>query len=589
MTSMSKAVLFASAARLAAGLQVTTHANEVIQAAIDKLENMWPQKGKEILEGIFGALPPRDEGRALQERLLQKFQKHGTFVFAAFGSSVSAGHDNFMNQSWPFELERMLKPTFEDLGFGFEMRQRSAGGFGEMPFGAGCLASRAGEGVDALSWEWHYFRDPPCEGHRFLNEAAAMKSRPMVFAFADSNIPFDTLLKNRLGNTETGCGDIRVAARDAAMAMKDDDTWHPDKREYKPNEWYLTEEFISNAEVDRFSRELKSRKCHGLEEHPDERVPARDIWLQQTGVAPAFERAGHAFYPVAVGAGTAQLVSIPWYQAREKAFKYNWHPGPLGHTLIASSMAHFFLTNLKSALGEGPVPRRMKGPSDNNPLVGKPIVGQLEEPQCGTLRVSQCKTGMFPTSQGTALKGSRHSDKSDDTWEYSISYQAAERGREAVDKRWVYRGNKTSGELKLNFVAPNDGMYVLLCGAPCGWRCDGKAGYVSSMSQRWWPEDLPARKSVSDLKFSIDGNGIRGKDLPKLHEKLFGTEAGSFCRDCTNPASLCQPVAKVAKGRHTVGARVEPRTRAAIAPADVPHMQEGEEMFVEILEMLVVG
>jgi len=580
MTSMSKAVLFASAARLAAGLQVTTHANEVIQAAIDKLENMWPQKGKEILEGIFGALPPRDEGRALQERLLQKFQKHGTFVFAAFGSSVSAGHDNFMNQSWPFELERMLKPTFEDLGFGFEMRQRSAGGFGEMPFGAGCLASRAGEGVDALSWEWHYFRDPPCEGHHFLNEAAAMKSRPMVFAFADSNIPFDTLLKNRLGNTETGCGDIRVAARDAAMAMKDDDTWHPDKREYKPNEWYLTEEFISNAEVDRFSRELRSRKCDGLEEHPDERVPAKDIWLQQTGVAPAFERSGHAFYPVAVGAGTAQLVSIPWYQAREKAFKYNWHPGPLGHTLIASSMAHYILTNLRSVLGEGPVPKRMKGPSADNPLVGKPIVGQLEEPQCGALKVNQCKTGMFPTSSGTALEGARHADQSDDTWEYGISRQAAERGHEAVDKRYVYRGNKTSGELKLSFQAPKDGMYVVLCGAPCGWRCDGTAGYVSSMSQRWWPEDLPKRKSVSDLKFSIDGNGIRDKELPKLHETLFDKETGIFCRDCTNPASLCQPVAKVDAGPHTVGARVAPKSYEGA---------DAEDTFVEIMELLVVG
>jgi len=587
MTSMSKAVLLASAASLTAGLQVTTQADEIIGAAIDKLEGMWPQKGKQILEDIFGTLPPRDEGRALRERLLQKFQKHGTFVFAAFGSSVSAGHDNFMNQSWPFELERMLKPTFKELGFDFEMRQRSAGGFGEMPFGAGCLASRAGEGVDALSWEWHYFQDPPCEGHHFLEEAAAMRSSPMVFALADSNIPFDTLLKNWHG--ETGCGDIRRDARDAAMARKDEETWHPDKREYKPNEWYLTEEFISNAEVDRFSRELKSRKCHGLEEHPDERVPARDIWLQQTGVAPAFERAGHAFYPVAVGAGTAQLVSIPWYQAREKAFKYNWHPGPLGHTLIASSMAHYILTNLRSVLGEGPVPKRMKGPSADNPLVGKPIVGQLEEPQCGALKVNQCKTGMFPTSSGTALEGARHADQSDDTWEYGISRQAAERGHEAVDKRYVYRGNKTSGELKLSFQADSDGQYVLLCGAPCSWWCNGNAGFVSSKSQRWWPKDGPERKNVSDLTFSIDGRDISGGELTRLHDEMFHQETGKFCPGCKNPMDLCQPVAKVAKGRHTVGARVEPRTRAAIAPADVPHMQEGEEMFVEILEMLVVG
>jgi len=186
-------------------------------------------------------------------------------------------------------------------------------------------------------------------------------------------------------------------------------------------------------------------------------------------------------------------------------------------------------------------------------------VGQEEqEPKCGSLKLNQCKTGMFPTSKGTDLRGPRLSDESDDTWEYTISMQAAERGVEAVDKRWVYRGNKTSGELKLDIVAPKDGMYVVLCGAPCGWRCEGKAGYVSSVSQRWWPEEEGTRKSVSDLKFSIDGNGIRDNDLPKLHDKLFGQEAGIFCPGCKNPTALCQPVAKVDAGKHTVGARVEP-------------------------------
>jgi len=245
--------------------------------------------------------------------------------------------------------------------------------------------------------------------------------------------------------------------------------------------------------------------------------------------------------------------------------------------LIASSMAHFLLTNLKIALGEA---RRYQGPSADNPLVGKPIVGILQERQCGRLKVNECKTGMFPTSKGTELSRSHRSESSDHAWEYTTSAQAAETGREAVDHRWVYRGNKTSGELKLNFMAPSDGMYVVLCGAPCGWRCKGKAGYVSSMSQRWWPEGGPARRNASDLKFSIDGNPIRGKELPKLHEKFFDKEAGIFCPDCTNPASLCQPVAEVDAGQHTIGATVEPRSWEGA---------DGEDTFVEIMELLVVG
>ncbi|CAK0829418.1 unnamed protein product [Prorocentrum cordatum] len=191
--------------------------------------------------------------------------------------------------------------------------------------------------------------------------------------------------------------------------------------------------------------------------------------------------------------------------------------------------------------------------------------------------------------EGTQLSSARDAG-SRDTWQLVVSRQAAEgRTETTVDTRMAYRGTRADGELKLSFQADSDGQYVLLCGAPCSWWCNGNAGFVSSKSQRWWPKDGPERKNVSDLTFSIDGRDISGGELTRLHDEMFHQETGKFCPGCKNPMDLCQPVAKVAKGRHTVGARVEPRTRAAIAPADVPHMQEGEEMFVEILEMLVVG
>merc|ERR1719356_1304625 len=122
------------------------------------------------------------------------------------------------------------------------------------------------------------------------------------------------------------------------------------------------------------------------------------LWLQKTGVAPPWERAGHALYPVVIGATSKHLLPFPMYIAREKVFNVNWHPGPLGHTLIASSIAHFLLTNLQSALAHER--RTGEGPSDDNPLVGRPIIGQLKEPQCGSLTSKQCRTGMMPTTEG---------------------------------------------------------------------------------------------------------------------------------------------------------------------------------------------
>ncbi|CAK0829417.1 unnamed protein product [Prorocentrum cordatum] len=93
---MRKAVLVASTWSLAPGLQVTTQdPGEILQASIRRLENMWPHvDGRRMLEDIFGTIPSHDEGGALQARLLQKLHAHKTFVFATFGSSVSAGHDN---------------------------------------------------------------------------------------------------------------------------------------------------------------------------------------------------------------------------------------------------------------------------------------------------------------------------------------------------------------------------------------------------------------------------------------------------------------------------------------------------------------
>jgi len=191
-------------------------------------------------------------------------------------------------------------------------------------------------------------------------------------------------------------------------------------------------------------------------------------------------------------------------------------------------------------------------------------------------------------TEGTILSSARD-PSSQDTWTFETSRQAAERNTVTADERVGYKGTNASGELKLNFQADSDDQYVLLCGAPCGWWCEGNAGYVPSKSQRWWPEGGEKRRDVSDLTFSIDGREVSGEELNRLHDEIFNAETGKFCPGCKNPMDLCQPVAKVAKGKHTVGARVEARSRDGVAPANVPHMQEGEEMFVEILEMLVVG
>lgn len=53
----------------------------------------------------------------LKYKIAKKFiDRNSSFLFIFGGSSVTAGHDNYYNQSYPLVLERRLKPVFDALG-----------------------------------------------------------------------------------------------------------------------------------------------------------------------------------------------------------------------------------------------------------------------------------------------------------------------------------------------------------------------------------------------------------------------------------------------------------------------------------------
>merc|ERR1719356_2185557 len=92
------------------------------------------------------------------------------------------------------------------------------------------------------------FRDSPCEGHSFLAEAATMKSNPMVFTFASASVNFNDNLRTESKN-DRECAEMRKDARKAGLRHNDDEAFNL-PREWKPNEWYFSEDFVSRAEAD---------------------------------------------------------------------------------------------------------------------------------------------------------------------------------------------------------------------------------------------------------------------------------------------------------------------------------------------------
>ena len=75
-----------------------------------------------------------------------------TFLMIFGGSSVTAGHDNWYNQSYPFVAERRLAPVLAAVGVELVVRNIAMGSNNCLPYDY-CYNAQGGEGADFLSWE----------------------------------------------------------------------------------------------------------------------------------------------------------------------------------------------------------------------------------------------------------------------------------------------------------------------------------------------------------------------------------------------------------------------------------------------------
>jgi hypothetical protein len=111
------------------------------------------------------------------------------FVIAAFGSSVTAGHDGFGHTAWPAVLGRRLAKELEPLGIEVEVRNQAVGGSEPFPRSL-CVGPIAGYDVDLVIREWEYWgMADGLEGQHggedgaieiFLRTAFMLPNRPAV-------------------------------------------------------------------------------------------------------------------------------------------------------------------------------------------------------------------------------------------------------------------------------------------------------------------------------------------------------------------------------------------------------------------------
>jgi len=75
------------------------------------------------------------------------------FTFAFGGYSVTVGRGNYFYQSFPFCMERILRPLFTSINMTLQVRNAAIGGCPSFPYGF-CQTNHWGKNVDVVSWDF---------------------------------------------------------------------------------------------------------------------------------------------------------------------------------------------------------------------------------------------------------------------------------------------------------------------------------------------------------------------------------------------------------------------------------------------------
>ncbi len=122
--------------------------------------------------------------------------KRNKFTMSFGGYSVTVGRGNYFHQSYPFVIEKILKPLFEEsLHLDLVVRNSAIGGIPSFPYGW-CLPNFLGEDSDVISWDYGMNEGNGAEAlEAYLRQSLRnLPKRPMMIIL-DTKQPRIDLLK----------------------------------------------------------------------------------------------------------------------------------------------------------------------------------------------------------------------------------------------------------------------------------------------------------------------------------------------------------------------------------------------------------
>ena len=90
---------------------------DIAAAAQRRICGLWPKPGTQGCDGLLRVPLAQDNATAaaLGAKMAAALRR-GRLTVAALGDSITAGHDNFYNQSWVPQLRELLAAPLQEVG-----------------------------------------------------------------------------------------------------------------------------------------------------------------------------------------------------------------------------------------------------------------------------------------------------------------------------------------------------------------------------------------------------------------------------------------------------------------------------------------
>lgn len=271
---------------------------------------------------------------ALTKKILSKLltdDKEFTAVWT--GSSNSAGHDNYYNQSYPVVIQERVHGIFEKAGIEFQSLNTAVGSVGHFPRPLFCQPATYGNNADILGFEFGMFGANGCDQEIFMRTAIANQKNPILVNSNPGGPSHCSAEYTQLYYSLKGKGTELEEMLNHIIAPHG---WHHGS--YFLTDQYLKDDNKTNEDLEFLSKYTKPEK---------EREKMRTHKPTHGLLQERYKDFGFTNFDYS---RANKDDSTPFWLSRALVCRARHHPGALGHYLAGTQISYWLLTHLKEAL-----------------------------------------------------------------------------------------------------------------------------------------------------------------------------------------------------------------------------------------------